>query len=161
MKGFKKLGITITMVMIIFGVSSFLNTPIPMASTSVQAATIKLNTKKKTLRVKQTYTLKISGVKKKVTWTSSNKKVATVSSKGKVTAKKKGTATITAKVGNKKYTCKITVKNTTTSSASVYITNTGKKYHRAGCKCLRKSSHKISKSKAISRGYTACKVCKP
>ena len=38
----------------------------------------------------------------KITWTSSNKKVATVSSKGKVTAKKAGTATITAKTSNGK-----------------------------------------------------------
>ena len=41
---------------------------------------------------------------------SSKKSVATVSSKGRVKAKKKGSATITAKVGKKKYTCKVTVK---------------------------------------------------
>lgn len=40
----------------------------------------------------------------------SNKKVATVNSKGKVTAKQNGTATITAKVGNKKLTCKVKVR---------------------------------------------------
>ena len=48
---------------------------------------------------------------KKIKWSSSNKKIATVSSKGKVTAKKKGTATITAKVSGKSYKCKVTVKN--------------------------------------------------
>lgn len=37
--------------------------------------------------------------------------MATVSSKGKITAKKKGTATITAKVSGKSYKCKVTVKN--------------------------------------------------
>ena len=42
-------------------------------------------------------------------WSSSNTSVATVKN-GVVTAKKAGTATITAKVGNKKTTCKITVK---------------------------------------------------
>lgn len=47
--------------------------------------------------------------KTKATWKSSNQKVATVSSKGKVTAKKKGTATITAKVGKTTYKCKVTV----------------------------------------------------
>ena len=47
--------------------------------------------------------------KTKATWKSSNPKVATVSSKGKVTAKKKGTATITAKVGKTTYKCKVTV----------------------------------------------------
>ena len=47
--------------------------------------------------------------KTKATWKSSNPKVATVSSKGKVTAKKKGTATIPAKVGKTTYKCKVTV----------------------------------------------------
>ena len=47
--------------------------------------------------------------KTKATWKSSNPKVATVSAKGKVTAKKKGTATITAKVGKTTYKCKVTV----------------------------------------------------
>lgn len=87
-----------------------------------QAASIKINAKKKTLNVKQTYTLKISGTKKKVKWSSSNKKVATVSSKGKVTAKKVGTATITAKVGNKKYSCKIVVENPKMNCTSKKIT---------------------------------------
>ena len=45
----------------------------------------------------------------KVSWSSSNKKVATVSKNGKITAKKVGKAIITAKVGNKKYKCKINI----------------------------------------------------
>lgn len=47
---------------------------------------------------------------KKVKWSSSNKKVATVSKKGLVRAKKKGKATITAKYGKKKLKCKVIVK---------------------------------------------------
>lgn len=47
--------------------------------------------------------------KTKATWKSSNPKVATVSSKGKVNAKKKGTTTITAKVGKTTYKCMVTV----------------------------------------------------
>ena len=47
--------------------------------------------------------------KTKATWKSSNPKIASVTSKGKVTAKKKGTATITAKVGKTTYKCKVTV----------------------------------------------------
>ena len=47
----------------------------------------------------------------KLTWTSSNKKVASVDKNGKVKALKKGTATITVKTtSGKKATCKITVK---------------------------------------------------
>lgn len=75
----------------------------------VQAASIKLNKTKLTMNVKEKYTLKVKGTKKKVKWSTSKKSIATVSSKGKVTAKKAGTTTITAKVGGKKYKCKIKV----------------------------------------------------
>ena len=96
------------------------------SATEVQAAeTVKINKKKATLYVKQTVQLKVTGTKKKVTWSTSNKKVATVSKKGKVTAQKKGSATITAKVGNKKYTCKVTVKNPTISNKKITL-NEGK-----------------------------------
>jgi hypothetical protein len=71
-----------------------------------------------TLTEGNTTTLKITGTKKKITWSSSKKSVATVSSKGKVIAKKKGTATITAKVGKKKYTCKVMVKEKTATTPS-------------------------------------------
>ena len=47
-----------------------------------------------------------------VKWTSSDKKVAKVSSKGVVTGVKKGKATVTAKLGKKKYSCKVTVNDT-------------------------------------------------
>ena len=56
--------------------------------------------------------------KGKITWSSSRKAVATVTTKGKVTGKKAGTATITAKVGKKKYTCKVTVKKAASSKSS-------------------------------------------
>ncbi|MDR1815539.1 MAG: Ig-like domain-containing protein, partial [Clostridiales Family XIII bacterium] len=46
----------------------------------------------------------------KITYSTSNKKVATVDKAGKVTAVKKGTAKIIAKVGNKKATVTVTVK---------------------------------------------------
>lgn len=47
------------------------------------------------------------------------------------------------------------------SSYSVYITDSGKKYHKAGCPALSKSKHEISLSNAKSKGYTACKRCRP
>lgn len=72
---------------------------------------IKISNSKITLTVRQSKTLKVKGTKKKPKWSSSKKSVATVSKKGKVVAKKAGRATITAKIGKKKYKCKVTVKN--------------------------------------------------
>lgn len=84
----------------------------------------KINKKKATLKVGQTLQLKVTGTKGKVKWKSSKKSVATVSSKGRVKAKKKGSATITAKVGKKKYTCKVTVKKPSTNSNGGFSGNT-------------------------------------
>lgn len=91
-----------------------------------------LNKKKLTLDAGKTYTLKVSrkpsDATEGITFTTSNKKVATVSSKGVITAKGKGTATITAK-SERGITvkCKVTVKQPVTSmyisktSAAVYM----------------------------------------
>lgn len=74
------------------------------------AKKVKLNKSKLSLYVGKSYTLKLKNNKKKISWSSSKKSIATVSSKGKVKAKKKGTCKITAKVDKKKYVCKVTVK---------------------------------------------------
>ena len=74
-----------------------------------QAATVKLSVSDKTMVIGSQYQLKVKHTKSKVTWSSDNKKVATVSSSGVVTAKKAGEATITAKVGEKKLKCVVTV----------------------------------------------------
>lgn len=81
----------------------------------VQAASIKLNKTSLTIYTGKTSTLKVIGTSKKVTWSTSNKKVATVSSKGTVSAKYPGNAIITARVSNKNLKCKVTVKRQTTS----------------------------------------------
>jgi len=81
----------------------------PLPVNSVQAAAIKISNKILTLETGKTKILKMKGTSKKVKWTSSNKQVASVSAKGKITAKTVGTATITAAVSNKKYSCKVTV----------------------------------------------------
>lgn len=44
-------------------------------------------------------------------------------------------------------------------SETVYITNTGEKYHRSGCQYLRQSKIAISLDDAINKGYTACSRC--
>lgn len=58
-------------------------------------------------------------------------------------------------------TVKKAAASTGSSSSTVYITKTGSKYHTGSCRYLKKSKIAISKSAAISQGYTACKVCKP
>ena len=70
----------------------------------------KLNKTKKTLKKGDTFKLKITGKVGKQTYTSNNKKVATVSKNGKITAKKKGNATITVKTNGMKLKCTIKVK---------------------------------------------------
>ena len=165
MKIFKKVLLSILIITTILTFSQITTLKLPTTSI-VQASSISINKKKYTLVTGSTFKLKINGTSRKVKWSSNNKKIATVNSNGKVTAKKKGTCTITAKVNGKKYSCKITVKNAkslaTNSSKSsiVYITKTGKKYHRLSCRTLR-SIIKTTKKEAQARGYTACKVCCP
>lgn len=43
---------------------------------------------------------------------------------------------------------------------TVYVTDTGSKYHNAGCSYL-KSKHEIRLSVAIDMGYTPCSRCSP
>lgn len=99
----KVVGIVIAMALMI---SSFAVTNV----TTAQAA-VKLNKKTVSINAGDTFQLKLSGAKA-VTWSSSNKKIATVTSKGKVKGIKKGNCTITAK--NKKtkksYKCKVSVR---------------------------------------------------
>lgn len=68
----------------------------------------------KTLKAGKSFTLKPQRVPanstEKVTYKSSNTKIATVSTKGVVKAKKKGTVTITVKSGDVKVRCRVTVK---------------------------------------------------
>ncbi len=97
--------------MTVFATSVF---AIPM---DAQAASMKLNKTKATIKVGESVTLKVKNTKKKVKWSSSKRSVATVTVKGKVTGKKAGTAKITAKVGTKKLSCNVTVKKKTTSNS--------------------------------------------
>ena len=46
-------------------------------------------------------------------------------------------------------------------SYTVYITNTGSKYHSNGCQYLKKSKIAISKDKAVAQGYTPSSKCHP
>ena len=75
---------------------------------------ITVDKKKITLKKKKSYKIKVKlqpiTASDKVTFTSSNKKVATVNAKGVVKAKKAGTAKITVKAGKKKAIVKVKVK---------------------------------------------------
>ena len=81
---------------------------------AVKCTKLTADKKKLTLKVKKSYQLKVTKTPvttlEKVTYQSSNKKVATVNSKGKITAKKAGKATITIKCGKKSVKVKVTVK---------------------------------------------------
>jgi len=44
---------------------------------------------------------------------------------------------------------------------TVYVTRTGAKYHKDGCRYLRQSQIEMQLKDAIAEGYAACKVCKP
>lgn len=59
-------------------------------------------------------------------------------------------------IGNSKISGMVTPHEDT-----VYITNTGTKYHKSTCRHLAKSKIAIKKTEAIKKGYTACSVCKP
>lgn len=77
-------------------------------SESMAAKAISLNKNKLVLAKDSTYKLKVKNTKKKVKWSTSNKKIVKVK-KGVLTPVSVGTATVTAKVSGKKYTCKVTV----------------------------------------------------
>ena len=65
--------------------------------------------------------LKIKNTKKSAKWKSGNKKVVSVSKKGKVTAKKSGSTKVIARIGKKKYKCKVTVKKQKLNEKSIEL----------------------------------------
>ena len=101
-------------------------------------------------------TVKDAG-EKKVTWSSSNKKVATVSSKGTIKAKKAGNASVTAKVGSKKLTCNVIVLNNAPFLSATEITLTpGKTFNlsveNAGNKTVKWKTDKKNIATVSSKG---------
>lgn len=104
----------------------------PVTNVEAKAAP-RLNYKKVTLVQGKKKRLKVRNLsrRRKVKWYSTKKSVATVNRKGVVKAKRKGKAYIVAKVGRKKYRCKVIVK---------------KKVRRK-----KKSSKKVKINKSIKR----------
>lgn len=146
---------------------------------------IQLNIKQKNIALTKNKTQKLNiqtNSDSLIEYSSSNEKVAVVDENGNIKAIGKGKATISVCVDGKVKECKVVVneltssKNTANSTqkhhssqnnhhnnvgSTVYITNTGHKYHRSGCRYLRKSQHSIGKNSAINQGFEACKVCRP
>lgn len=120
MKKLKKLLVNLVMVLCICTIAPSILSQTVLAQ-GVEATSLKLSKNKVTLSLGETFTLKVNGTKKKVTWTSSNKAIATVNRNGKVIAKKAGSAVITAKVNKKKFNCKITVKEPSISRKTISL----------------------------------------
>lgn len=106
--------------------------------------------KKLTLSVGKSDTIAVK--QKGATFTSSNKKVATVNKKGKVKAKKTGTCKITVKVGSSKKKATITVvpANVTISSVALASTNSAKVTWK---KAKGASGYYVYSSTSKSSGY--------
>ena len=91
--------------------------PVPVSSVTLDHTSLELE-------IGETATL-VASVKpdnaadKTVTWTSSDTKIATVDASGEVTAVEEGETTITAKAGDKKAECKVTVKRVPVTSVSL------------------------------------------
>jgi len=94
------------------------------APVEVEAASI--NKAKAAVYVGDTVTLKLTGTSLKKTWSSNNKKVATVTKKGVVKGKSAGTATITVKYGKNSKKCKVTVKKAPALNAKTATINVNK-----------------------------------
>ena len=116
-------------------------------SVSTYAAQVRLNYSEISVFAGKSKTLKVKGTKNKVTWKSSDKKIATVSKNGKVLGKKAGTAVITATVGGNSYKCTVTVKNPqlNENNLTMAIGDTFKlKVTGAKAKSFRSSNEKVA-----------------
>ena len=104
-KGIRSLAILLALILAI-GFS-------PVTNVEAKAAP-RLNYKKVTLVQGKKKRLKVRNLsrrrRRKVKWYSTRKSVATVNRKGVVKAKRKGKAYIVAKVGRKKYRCRVIVR---------------------------------------------------
>lgn len=152
----KKVLKVIALSMVLFVGGAFVLPAQMVSLDSYAAAKPKISKKKATIIKGKSIRLKVKNRNgKKVRWSSTKRKVATVK-KGKVVAKKKGKATIIAKVGKKKLRCRVTVKNPTTRLNKTRITLTlGQTY-----KLTAKSNGKSKKVRWKSNNSNVASVYK-
>lgn len=104
-----------------------------LSPTKAEAATkpvVRVSQYRVTLYVGGQKQIKQTGSAKKYSWWSDNQKVASVSSKGVIKAKRKGTATVVLKSGNKKSRCIVTVKAKLTAKQVVNKMNSQMKNYK-------------------------------
>lgn len=66
-----------------------------------------------------------------------------------------------ASSGSDSSTAENSVADSSNSETMVHITATGKKYHRAGCRTLKKSDTEVTLDEAKSMGLSPCGICNP
>lgn len=137
--------VILSLVMILTGLST-------MQTESVSAKTKKsgLSKTQVTMYPEESVKLSVNGAKN-VKWKSSNSKTATVSKKGTVTAKKGGSAKITATVGKKTYSCKVTIKKEPAVTRGEWIAALLK---QTGIKTSKISAYHFSDTKQYRAGKT-------
>lgn len=131
--------------------------------TSLESEKQKLETEKKTLeQEKQTLSTQIEELKKTSSTVTQSKTTASkeIDNKSAAAPNSDSTTKPTA-TQNGGSTTKTTEKTTpqNTNSTIVYVTNTGKKYHKSGCSYLKKSKIEMSLTSAKNSGYTPCSRC--
>ena len=130
------------------------------STTKVKVIKVSLNYSKIYLTKGKSKTLKATvsptnAANKSVSWTSSNKKIATVSSKGKVTGKKAGTVTITAKAkdgSGKKATCKVVVSAPATATTAKKTTTSTTAATRSQTKRITTPTTSSTTNRSVSSG---------
>ena len=131
---------------------------VPAAEVSA-AGTPKISAKSLSLNPGAERTLTVSGAPGNVKWSTSNKKVVSIKKNGKkatVTAKKKGNATITAKVGKRKLQCKVKVSGKKVLIAYFSRTGNSRKIAKYIQKSIGGDLAQIKTKKAYPSNYDKC-----
>lgn len=140
---------------------SKLKTAASALTSSKKSSKLKLNKTKIVLESGSSAKLAVKGTDgKSVKWRSSNKKVARVSKTGKVKAIASGNAMITARIGTKKLTCRVSVspKPSATSLKLPYGTSQTIKISGTGGKAVTWKSSNPKVAKVVARNASSARV---